>query len=58
MFTLPTPGDYAPTKMILKRMEQEGWAALHDKWIDEASEAALAGNPRKAQYLAYMATRI
>ena len=41
----------------LAHRQAERIRAMMDDWMDEASAAAVAGNPRRADYLEYMASR-
>jgi hypothetical protein len=52
------PGFYAPVNQLLLRKAAEDAQAVADDFQEEASEAALAGNPARASYLEHMAMRV
>lgn len=43
---------------ILAMRHQARFEAMIADWYDEAAQAALDGNPKRAWYLAHMATRV
>ena len=52
MITSPLdPFFYEPINQMLISMAADDLGNLRAKWYDEASEAALAGNPQKAGYI-------
>lgn len=59
MITDPfNPAFYTQTNRIALTTFRRAREALRDRWGDEASAAALAGNPRKAHYLEQWAARL
>jgi hypothetical protein len=49
---------YTPTNRMLIDIDREARQAIADRYYDEASEAALAGNPRRAQWCEMWARRV
>lgn len=52
------PAFYGRTNQVLIRRHDADLQALAEEWDDEASQAALASNPARAQYLYYMTERL
>jgi hypothetical protein len=52
------PAFYAPLNQLALALHRERLQALADRRYDEASEAALAGNPHRARYVEYWARRV
>jgi hypothetical protein len=50
-------GYYGRTNILLLRKAQADLEAIMEDWQDDASEAAIEGNPQKAQYIEYMIKR-
>lgn len=42
----------------LIELHNRGFRRLRDRWLDEAAELALAGNPQRAGYVEYMVGRL
>ncbi len=52
-----SPGHYAKTNQQLIAKYEAGVNELIEDWLDEASQAALAGCPEKAGYIEWMIGR-
>ena len=52
------PGFYAQTNQALIAAAQRDAQALAEKWQDEASEAAIVGNPARAGYIEWWIGRL
>lgn len=44
-------GFYSPSNITLVGMFRDDVAALAERWLDEAADAAVAGNPQKAHHI-------
>jgi hypothetical protein len=53
-----SPATYAPSNLLLIDYDRESRHAIADRYYDEASDAALAGNPKRAQWCELWARRI
>lgn len=51
------PAFYSPVNQALLAAAGRDVQATRDRWEDEAAEAALAGNPKRAHYLEDLARR-
>jgi hypothetical protein len=52
------PATHDRTNLMLIAYDREARMAIADRWYDEASEAALAGNPKRAAWCEMWARRI
>jgi hypothetical protein len=52
------PGFYSDSNRLLVTVAAREHAAIGERWQDEASKAALAGNPAKAAYIEFMIARM
>lgn len=48
------PGYHGRTNQLLLARAASDRAARHDRWLDEAAEHALNGNPRRAAFIEWM----
>lgn len=55
---LLTPGFFAPTNMMLLGALRDDTESIRDRWHDEASTAAINGNPARARYIEDLARRL
>jgi hypothetical protein len=53
-----SPATYMPSNLMLIDIDRESRHAIADRYYDEASDAALAGNPKRAQWCELWARRI
>ncbi len=59
MIVNPTlPSFYEPVNQMLISMAADDLQQLREKWDDEASEAAMEGNPYRAGYIEHMLERL
>lgn len=52
------PGYYGKTNELFLRKHVIDMETLIDEWLEEASQAAVEGNPEKAGYIHHMAKRV